>query len=62
MNNYKITKSKSKVVRISEETAEKLERNKKLYEAIFEGKIEFKDDAIIKAALDADKIFLEKTK
>lgn len=50
----------SKVIRISEETAEKLNRNKEMYEKIFEGKIQFKDDAIIKAALEADKIFLEK--
>ena len=49
----------SKVIRISDQTAEKLERNKKIYEKICEGKIEFKDDAIIKAALDADRKMLD---
>ena len=51
----------SKIIRLSDETVKKLERNKEMYENIFDGKIEFKDDAILKAALDADKIFLEKT-
>ena len=52
----------SKVIRLSNETIEKLERNKRIYEKIFEGKIKFKDDTIIKAALDSDKIFLDKRK
>lgn len=50
----------SKVIRISNETEEKLKRNKEKYEKIFEGKIKFKDEAIIKAALDTDYYVIDK--
>lgn len=51
----------SKVIRLSDETIEKLNRNKEKYEKIFEGKIKFKDEAIIKAALDSDYYIIDKS-